>query len=189
MSGRQLFWVLLPLAGLCLLSQARHAGQVLRASRQLSAVEAITLRASQSGRLDGRLVEQNLQVLQQAAELAPTEVAIPIARGALYLLSQRPQAAIRAYREALSLEPRAEVYANLGRAQMAAGEHAAARESFRLARRLDHNLTASLPPEPATLQSEAAPTASAAVPSPRGFFADGFETQDLRHWSERVGGP
>lgn len=118
-----------------------------RASRLLSRVEALSLQALLTGQAPRPLMAQNLRDLGRAAELDPLEPGIPLARGSLYLLLGRPHEAWRAYERALEVEPRPEIYLNLGRAQALAGDHEAARESFRRAELLDWHLGEQIPPQ------------------------------------------
>lgn len=147
MSGRRLVWPLIVLLGVALFFTARRAEERLRGSRQLNTAEAITLQTSLQGRVDGRVLQRSLEILRQTEKLLPTEVAVPVARGGQYLLLQRPKAAIRAYRQALDFERRGEIYANLGRALVLAGELEKARNAFRVAVLLDHNLAPALQQE------------------------------------------
>ncbi len=138
MTGRRLVWVLCPLLGAALALELGRAGRQLRASRAAAVVKDVTIAASQRGRLSRQLLQHNLELLRVTEPLAPVEVALPIARGGLYLLLQRPQAAIRAYQEALEIEPRGEIYAHLGRAHLKLGDPVAAEEAFHKAMILDH---------------------------------------------------
>ena len=92
------------------------------------------------------LLKGNLELLRRAGELDPAEIAIVVGRGSQYLLLRRPDAAIGAYRQALTLEPRPEIYLNLGRAQQMAGRNEEAQASFDEAVRLDPHLAPQVPP-------------------------------------------
>lgn len=144
MSGRQLSWGLLPLLLFALIWQGQRARERWEASRLLNAVESVTLQLATQQRADGRLFQYHVEALRRVAPYAPVEVGIPAARGGQFLLLGRPRAAIRAYREALELEPRAEIYVNLGRALRQAGELEEAQQCFHKALILDHNLADSL---------------------------------------------
>lgn len=119
-----------------------------RASFDLAQVEAVTFRLSAEGHLARRplarpvvqVLDKGVNVLRQAHERDPVEVGVPVAEGALYILLDRPQAAIRAYERALLIEPRPEVYAHLGRTRLRLGDGEGARLAFRRAVFLDHNL-------------------------------------------------
>jgi tetratricopeptide (TPR) repeat protein len=126
----------------------RYAEGRLRASRQLAAVEQMTVQLAQQGAFARRplppqvrrLLESGASGLLEAGERDPVEFGIPMARGSLFYLLGRSGAAVRAYEEALALEARSEIYANLGRVYFTAGDQDAAREAFRKAQRLDHNV-------------------------------------------------
>ncbi len=138
MTGRRLVWVLAPLLAAALVLEVGRAARLYKASRILAAVKGITLEANRQGALTQRLLERNLELLRQAEALSPVEVGLPITRAGQFMLLKRPHAAIRAYRQALVLEPRGEVYANLGRAYLEAGDREAAAEAFHRAILLDH---------------------------------------------------
>ena len=137
MSGRRLVWVLLPLLALALVLEVRSAVRRMQASMVLGRVKEVTLEADRRGRLTRRMLERNADLLRRVEASSPTEVALPIARGGQYLLLNRPRAAVRAFEKALSIEPRGEVYAHLGRAFLALGDREAAAEAFRAAVVLD----------------------------------------------------
>jgi tetratricopeptide (TPR) repeat protein len=135
--ARRLAWVLAALLVAALVLEGRQAERRLRASHQLAAVEDMTRQLASRGLLSRQVMERQAHVMQEAAALDPVEVGIPIARGAQYLLLGRYDAAIRAYEEALELEARGEIYANLGRARFHAGDREGAREAFTKALRLN----------------------------------------------------
>lgn len=137
MTGRRLFWIVLVMSVWALLAQAKIAQRHWRASRILRVVETVSMQASQRGGLPRRLGDHHLRLLGEAAELDPALVDVQVARGWQYLLLGRPQGAIRAFEEALELEPRARVWANLGEAHMKAGNHAEARQAYEKAIELD----------------------------------------------------
>ena len=137
MTGRRLVWLLCPLLLAALVLEVGRARRLWRASRIGAVVKSVTITASDRGRLSRQLIQHNLELLRVTEPLAPTDVTLPIARGGLYLLLGRPRAAIRAYRQALTLEPRGEVYAHIGRAHLQLGDRTAAEEAFRTAIILD----------------------------------------------------
>lgn len=149
-AGRHLVLVLVPLILLALIFYARQARDRLRASATASQVERLTLQLQGSGRLSrpdanvGRALQAGLEALRGAAEDDPAEVAVPIAQAALYRLLGRPQAAVRAYEEGLAIESRPEIYAQLGHTLWGMEEPEAARQAFRRAVSLDHNLAREL---------------------------------------------
>jgi tetratricopeptide (TPR) repeat protein len=129
---------------LALTGQTVRGRDRLEASRLLSNAEALTLGIA-AGRLPRQAVADNLEALRRAAALDPVEVGIPIALGSQYLLLDRPEPAEQVYLEALRLEPRSEVYLDLGRAQWMAGRREEALRSFGVALRLDPLLVRGLP--------------------------------------------
>lgn len=143
--GRLLVW---PLAAALLLALGLQTGRVrdrLRGELLLRQVELVLIAVAQSGQVPTQLLPENLARLRAAARFAPTEVGVPIARGSQYLLFGRLPSAIESYHEAAALEPRPEIYLNLGRAQWSAGRREEARQSFRLAVRLDPHLAPMVP--------------------------------------------
>jgi cytochrome c-type biogenesis protein CcmH/NrfG len=142
-----LFWIAVPLLALALLAQTGRMRDRMTASRMLRQVELLSMAMIARGEVPPQLVSANLELLRRAAVLDPTEVGIPIARGTQYLLLGNGSSAAAAYNDALELEPRPEVYLNLGRALVVAGEPEKAREPFRLAVKLDPNLARVAPPE------------------------------------------
>jgi O-antigen ligase len=145
-AGRAWILILVLLAATVL--YLRYAEGRLRASFQLAAVEQMTVQLAQQGAFARRplppqvrrLLESGASGLLEAGERDPVEFGIPMARGSLFYLLGRSGAAVRAYEEALALEARSEIYANLGRVYFTAGDRDAAREAFRKAQRLDHNV-------------------------------------------------
>lgn len=142
MKGRTLAALLVALLALALVAQTVRWRDRLAGSRRLKNVELLTVAALESGRAPAQFFAESQESLRLAARLDPAEVGVPIARGNLYLLLSRHEPAIRAYQEALALEPRPEGYYNLGRALWAAGRREEAMRSFELAMRLDPFLAA-----------------------------------------------
>ena len=142
-----LAWAALVLLLLALLAQTARLRERLTAGRMLRQVELLSMAAIARNELPRGLVASNLELLRQASVLDPTEIGIPIARGTQYLLLGNGTSAAHAYREALALEPRPEIFLNLGRALAADGQLEEAREQFRIALRLDPNLAPMVPPE------------------------------------------
>ena len=142
-----LAWVAVFLVLLALLAQTGRLRDRLTAGRMLRQVELLSMAAIARNQLPRGLVAANLELLRRASTLDPTEIGIPIARGTQYLLLSNGSSAAQAYSEALALEPRPEVYLNLGRALATDGRVEEAREQFRIALRLDPNLAPVVPPE------------------------------------------
>ncbi len=138
MTGRRLVWLLCPLLAAALVLELGRARRLHRASLTAAMVKDVTIAASRQGRLSPQLIQHNLELLRVNEPLAPTEVALPISRGGLYLLLDKPQAAVRAYRQALDIERRGEIFAHLGRAYLKLGDRKAAEDAFRMAIILDH---------------------------------------------------
>lgn len=142
MNGRALVWPLVLVLGLALAGQTVRCRERMDASRILKAVERRTLTARRTSEL-----RENIRQLHKAGRLDPLEIGIPIARGSQHYLLRQSQAAIDAYEEALRLEPRPEIYLNLGRALELAGRKEEAGRAFRLALRIDPRLWQEVPQE------------------------------------------
>lgn len=143
-----LFWIAVPLLALALVAQTGRTRDRLQAGRMLRQVELYTMAALARREVPPGLIPANLQMLRRAEALDPTEVGIPIARGTQYLLLGNGSLAAHAYREALELQPRPEVYLNLGRALLEAGEPEEAGRQFEIAVRLDPYLASLVPAGP-----------------------------------------
>jgi tetratricopeptide (TPR) repeat protein len=144
MKGRTLAALLTVLLVLALAGQTVRWRDRLAGSRLLANAEALTL-AVVAGQVPQRALAENLKALRAAAALDPAEVGVPIALGSQYLLLGRAEPAEQAYLEALRLEPKAEVYLDIGRAQWMAGRREEALRNFALAVRLDPHLESALP--------------------------------------------
>jgi|SRR6185369_5787419 len=147
MKGRILVWPLAVLLVLALVGQTVRRDDRLTAGRLLAHVEGLTMAAVRQGSAPRGLLGANLDALKQAAALDPLEVGVPIARGSQYLIFGDPDLAIESYQAAAALEPRPEIYLNLGRAQLSARRVDEARRSFALAVRLDPRLASAVPLE------------------------------------------
>lgn len=126
--------------------QTDRAIDRLGASKRLRVAKVMSDQMSRSGRAPRAVVAGNLRVLREARRLDPSEVGIPVALAGQYMLLERSDAAVEAYREAQELEPRPEVYLNLGHALLAAGRRDRARESFATAIDLAPRLRGQVPP-------------------------------------------
>lgn len=145
MKGRLLFWPLLAVLLAALLAQGHRFGDRLTASSTLRQAELLSLQATRMGEQGRGLLRLNLQALRRARQRDGAEVGIPMAMGSIHRLLGNPQAAADAYREALALEPRPEIYLNLGLAQSEAGDLDAARASFAKAVALSPTLRREVP--------------------------------------------
>jgi O-antigen ligase len=143
--GSTLGWLLVGLLAVALAWQGNRWHERLLGSTFLHQVEVVSISAASSGRGPANILPAHLELLRRAAELDPTEVAIPKAKGGQFLLFGNPRSAIVPYREALALEPQPETYLFLGRALLAAGETEEARRNFALALRLNPALAAQVP--------------------------------------------
>jgi tetratricopeptide (TPR) repeat protein len=144
--GRTLGGLLTLLLLLALAGQTVRWRDRMTASRLLANAEALTLGVA-AGQIPPGALADNLAALRRAAALDPVQVGIPIARGSQYLLLGRAEPAEQAYLEALRLEPKSEIYLDLGRAQWLAGRREEALRNFELAVRLDPRLVRVLPGE------------------------------------------
>ncbi|HVT58052.1 MAG TPA: hypothetical protein VHR45_06610 [Thermoanaerobaculia bacterium] len=147
MSGRLLFWPLLLALCLALGWQTLRLRSRLLASQLVRQVELISLAAAPSGPAAmNQVLPVDLALLRRAAAADPAAVEVPLARAAQFMLVGRPQDAIASYLAAIELEPHPEIYLLLGRAQLEAGDPAAARRNFELAVRLDPSARDVVPP-------------------------------------------
>lgn len=145
MNGRLLAWPLLLLLALAFAGQTIRWDDRLTANRALRGIEALTAAAVRVGR--GDVLRANIESLRRMEKRDPLEVGLPLARGSQHLLLRQGQAAISAYEDALKLEPRPEIYLNLGRALALEGRTEEARQNFRIAVRLSPRLAPEVPAE------------------------------------------
>jgi O-antigen ligase len=146
-SGTTLGWLLAALVVVALVLQGNRWRDRLVGSALLRQVELVSISAATSGHAPRNLLATHLELLGRAAALDPSEVGIPIARGSQFLLFGDPRAALPEYRAALALQPKPEIYSDLGRAYLATGDLDEARRNFRLAVRLDPTLVVQVPEE------------------------------------------
>lgn len=146
MSKRWAFWVAVPCLAAVLVLQTVRGVHRVEASQTLQTVEVRTLQVVELGRAPAQLLHANVVELERAARLDPGNVSVLIALGSQYLVMRAPAAAIEQYRRALRLEPRPEIYLNLGRAFLMQGDRGRARRNFDLARRLSPSLRSQVPP-------------------------------------------
>jgi O-antigen ligase len=145
-SGKILVWPLVLVLALSLAGQTVRWRSRMLAGRLLARVEMLTAAVAQQGKAPRGLLHANLEALRLAASLDPVEVGIPIAQGSQHLVFGNYDAAIEEYRAAAALEPRPEIYLNLGRAELLGGRTEDAKRDFALAVRLDPRLAAMVPP-------------------------------------------
>ncbi len=138
--GRRLMLVALPLAIALTAVVLSHASKRWRASAMAAEVFESSVKAAATGRPARGVMLKNLEQLSKAEALDPTNVTVPLMRGSQHLLLRDPHAALRAYNEALALEPRSEIYLNIGRAHRMAGDEDAAANAFDKAIVLDRSL-------------------------------------------------
>lgn len=136
---------LVALAAAALVYQSGRLRSRIQAGQLLRRVETRTYDAVLIGRLPFEMASANQADLERAGKLDPLEVGIPLAYGSQYLLLQQPDSAIELYRQALAVEPRPEIYLNLGRAYLQGGRIEEARESFRTALALDPTFYRQIP--------------------------------------------
>ncbi len=145
MNGRLGAWVACAISLAALVWQVQTGLERMEASRLLYQAEGLSMELIAVGQAPRAFLRQNLRNLRRAAELDPLEAAIPLALGSQFLLLRSPQAAADAYRQALVIEPRPEIYLNLGKAQHMAGHSEEARQNFERAVGLDWHFEAEVP--------------------------------------------
>jgi tetratricopeptide (TPR) repeat protein len=125
--------------------ESARAGRLLGANRRLRAVEITSLRAAQLGKQGEALLRANLAVLRDGERMDPAEIGLRMARGSVHYLLGRMDDAVAGYQDALRLEPRPEIYLNLGRALAALGRRAESDAAVERAIRLDRRLASQRP--------------------------------------------
>jgi len=127
-----------------LFAQISRGRALVGANQRLRAVEVTSLGAARQGKRAEPLLLANLSVLREAERMDPADVALRVARGSVYFLLGRMEQAVSSYEDALRLEPRPEIYFNIGRAKLALGDHGAADTAFARAVRIDPRLAKEL---------------------------------------------
>jgi tetratricopeptide (TPR) repeat protein len=149
-SGRRLFPLVLVVLAVLTWWSFERMQQRLRANLILNMAEIqggqIAAREGAVGPELRPLIATTIQGLRQAVADAPADSRIPLAIGSHYLMLGNVTEAAEWYRRALELEPRPEIYLNLGRAAWAAGDRDAAIEHFRSAVLIEAGLRRSVPP-------------------------------------------
>jgi O-antigen ligase len=138
--------VLVPLLAAAVVLQARRGSHLVEASRILELTETST-KAAVSRKLPRGVLVRNLELLDRAERLDRSNASIVLAEASHQLLLGRNTEAERIYRRALALEPRPEIFLNLGRAQWRLGKQEEARESFAAAIALMPSLRREVPRE------------------------------------------
>ena len=152
--GRRLVFVVVPLLLAAFAVDLRHGAQRWLASHRLEQVQNLVARLQAEGHLDRASSQRGVRrafgeaskQLRQAQAMDPAEVAIPIARGGLYRLLGQENQAFEAFEDARAIEPRPEVFSQLGRIHLELDEPQKARRNFRFAVLLDHTLRKELKP-------------------------------------------
>lgn len=140
------------LLGLVLFAATLHQGargwQRLEASRLVwQAQQGRAAGLFEPGRARAGKVEHKLEALRRAQALDPLSIEALALRADLLLVTGDLEGAGAVYRQGLRLEPRPELYFNLGSALWATGQDEEALEAFRRSVALDFWLRARVPPE------------------------------------------
>ncbi len=85
----------------------------INAVRSLSELESKTAEMAREGRVDPRMVFQNLKEIEALADRLPGHVSVRLARASQFFLLGRHERALRLYDEAQLLERRPEIHFNL----------------------------------------------------------------------------
>lgn len=153
------------------------------------------------GALPRRLLEDELARLGRARKLDPAGVEVLVSQAGFLFMLSRHDAAEKVYLEALALQKRSEVYANLARLYMQQNRPQDALEPLRKAMAIDPQLTPTLTPmveyakkaieanaaaEKARQEREALGASAPAVPESSEnaglLFSEDFESGNLEHW-------
>ena len=140
-------WILPALLLAAFALDLRRSADILRAQRLIRAVEGRTLAMIQSGKLQRPLIVSHIAALQDARRFDPAEVSSRVALGSEHFLLSDFPAARAAYEDALRLEPRPEIYLNLGKSYYAAGDPEPSKTYFARAMKLDPSLGREVPAE------------------------------------------
>lgn len=206
MSGKKLAFLLFAL-GVMLAGWRWHAVGKRVEANSLAAYCERSLGAALrrfGGALPRRFMEDNLSILEHAREQDPASVEAAVSQAGYFFLLHRYEAAEKAYFEALALEKRAEIYANLARLYLQQERFEEAIEAFGKAIKVDPQLAPTLEPliesarghlqsrkqaDQARYFSDAAALAAAAAADQAAdaqasaVFADDFESGRVDHWS------
>lgn len=134
---------------LALVGQTVRSKDRIDANKRLRVVDVVTAQAvsaaGASGGIPRQILGGNLRLLRQARALDPANVTVPASLADQHLLAGAPRRAVAVYEEAIALEPRPELYLNMGRALLAIGERERAVEAFSNAVRLAPRLRRRVP--------------------------------------------
>jgi len=108
-------WLAPGLMAALLLAHGQFSLHRLRAQRLLWSVETRTIALLQARSLTRQQIAAHLNALADARDLDPGEVGIPAAIGGQHFLLGQTEAAIEAYERADRIEPRPEIFLNLGK--------------------------------------------------------------------------
>lgn len=206
MSGRKLA-IGLFIAGLLLAGWRWHAvGQRVEANAAATFAERTLAQALRKfgGALPRRFLEDNLSRLERARRDDPSSVEAAVSQAGYLFLLRRFEPAEKVYFEALALEERAEIYANLARLYMNQDRPEDALEPLRKAMILDPQMSSLLQPmlDSARQAAEAQAAAEKARQADPGgatpaapdenaglVFGDDFESGKLDRWWRVDSGP
>jgi tetratricopeptide (TPR) repeat protein len=132
---------------IALVLECARARSLLLASHILGRSEALAEAMLASGTIDRQYLAAASKRLEHAATLAPGDARIPLALGSHYYLLGNGPEAVRWYRRALEVEPRPEIYLNLGRSLWVGGQREEGGELMRIAALLEPSLQAAIPLE------------------------------------------
>ncbi len=141
-SGRDSLWgplrVVMLVATLVLVVwHVREGVARVRSSAILLHAETLATALIRSGQLDQRVLRREIDLLEQAKRLTPTDARIHLALGSYSMLLDRPQRALAWYEESLELTPRPETLLNLARAHARLGQMEESRALYERVVRLD----------------------------------------------------
>ncbi len=156
-AGRLLAWLAAVAVAAALVGQTGRARDRIGASKRLRVVETVSSRMEALGQAPPRIIAGNFRLLRQAQRLDPSRVEPLIALAGQHMLTHQYALAAEVYRQALAFEPRAEIYYDLSRAYLGAGEPVKAREAFSKAMVLNPDLAGKMPRASTPRKSEERP--------------------------------
>lgn len=132
-------------AAAALVAQTGRARDLIGASKRLRVVETVSSRMEALGQAPAQIVAGNFRLLREAQRLDPSRVEPLIGIAGQHMLTHQYDLAVEVYRQALAFEPRAEIYYDLSRAYLGAGEPQKSREAFAKAVALNPDLAGKMP--------------------------------------------